>query len=257
MKYSVTPYFLDKPVPGLRALAEPDWFVNEPDLPTGDLETKLSAIHAPLADFVCECTKSGQPSANILGDCCSAIGVLAGLQRAGIEPYLIWLDAHGDFNTHATTPSGFLGGMPLAMMTGRGEQRMTAAVDLNAHPEERVILSDARDLDPEEADAVAASGMLHVREFEKLAEIALPDGPLYVHFDSDVITSDEAPAHNYPATGGPSADIVTSVMDRISRTGRVVAASMSAWNPALDEEKRTAAACLSAFRAVLRGSELS
>ena len=251
MKYSVTPYFLDKPVPGLEALAESDWFLNKPDLPSGDLETKLSAIHGPLADFVGECAKSGQPSASILGDCCSAIGVLAGLQRAGVRPHLIWLDAHGDFNTHATTPSGFLGGMPLAMMTGRGEQRMTEAVDLEVISDESVILSDARDLDPEEAVVVSASGMMHVREFESLAEIALPDGPLYVHFDSDVISSKEAPAQNYPASGGPSAAVVSSVMNRISNTGRVVAASMSAWNPASDEDHRTATACLSAFRAVL------
>ncbi len=251
MKYSVTPYFLDKSVPGLKALAEPDWFVNEPSLPSGDLETKLSAIHAPLAEFVGECAKSGQPSANILGDCCSVIGVLAGLQRAGIEPHLIWLDAHGDFNTHETSPSGFLGGMPLAMMTGRGDQRMTSAVNLTAHPEEKVILSDARDLDPEEADAVANSALMHVRDFGQLSEIAPPDGPLYVHFDSDVISSEEAPAQNYPANGGPSAAVVANVMQRISKTGRVVAASMSAWNPALDEDSKTATACLSAFRAVL------
>lgn len=251
MKYSVTPYFLDKPVPGLKALAEPDWFVNDPDLPLGDLEDRLSAIHAPLADFVGECAKSGQTSANILGDCCSAIGVLAGLQRAGIEPHLIWLDAHGDFNTHATSPSGFLGGMPLAMMTGRGEQRLTSAVGLKVCPEERVVLSDARDLDPEEADAVADSGILHVRKFEKLSEMALPEGPLYVHFDSDVITSDDAPAQNYPAAGGPNADLVTRAMKRISNTGRLVAASMSAWNPELDKDGKTASACLSAFRAVL------
>jgi arginase len=61
---------------------------------------------------------------SIAGDCVATMGVLAGLHDAGITPTLIWFDAHGDFNTWETTPSGFLGGMPLAMIVGRGEQTM-------------------------------------------------------------------------------------------------------------------------------------
>ena len=141
--------------------------------------------------------------------------------------------------------------MPLAKLTGRGDRRMTSAVDLKLHPEEKVVLSDARDLDPEEADAVATSGIRHIRDFETLSDLVLPESPLYVHFDSDVITSDDAPAQNYPASGGPDADVVTDVVKRISKTGRVVAASMSAWNPEFDEGNRTAAVCLSAFNALL------
>jgi arginase len=48
--------------------------------------------------------------------------VLAGLQRAGLEPMVVWLDAHGDFNTDETTITGYVAGMPIAMITGRGNQ---------------------------------------------------------------------------------------------------------------------------------------
>ena len=251
VKLSVTPFFLDRPIPRLVMLAEKDWFVNEPALPDGDEQTRLSAIHRPLAEIVYECARAGGRSANIVGDCCSTIGVLAGLQRAGIEPTLIWFDAHGDFNTHATSPSGFLGGMPLAMIAGRGDLAMSDAVDLHSHPEEKIILTDARDLDPEEATAVAGSAMNHVAQFDEMAGTPLPDGPLYVHFDTDIITSDEAPAQNYPVPGGPPAAQVKDVLADIAATGQVAAISMSAWNPDLDENGRTESVCLQAFRAML------
>lgn len=251
IRLSATPFFLDRPVPRLAELADVHWFVNEPQLPDGDEQARLSAIHRPLADFTFECARAGHRSANIVGDCCSTIGVLAGLQRAGVEPTLIWLDAHGDFNTHATSPSCFLGGMPLAMIAGRGDLTMPCAVGLHPLREDRIVLTDARDLDPEEALAVAGSAVRHVADFNEMANMQLPDGPLYIHFDSDVITSDEAPAQNYPVSGGPPADLVKGVLARIAKTGQVAAISMSAWNPDMDKEGRTETICLEAFRAML------
>jgi arginase family enzyme len=53
------------------------------------------------------------------GDCATALGAVAGLQRRHRELAVVWLDAHGDFNTPAITISGYLGGMPLAMLTHR------------------------------------------------------------------------------------------------------------------------------------------
>ena len=185
---------------------------------------------------------------SIAGDCCTAIAVAAGVQRAGVDASLIWLDAHGDFNTWETSPSGFLGGMPLAMMVGRGEQTMCDAVGLESLKENRIILADGRDLDPLEAEAVRASEMVHVPDYADLLTMPLPDGPLYVHFDTDVIDCGQAQAFNYPAPGGPSVDLVNKVMQRLASTGRVVAASMSTWNPELDHDGATARVCMDAFR---------
>jgi arginase len=161
-----------------------------------------------------------------------------------VNPYLIWLDAHGDFNTWETTPSGFLGGMPLAMLVGLGEQRMPQAVALRNIHQRDVLLCDGRDLDPGERDLLASSQVLHVDCFLDLLETRFPDRPLYVHFDTDLIDPRQAPAMNYPAAGGPSSEQVAALFRQIARTGRLAAASLSSWNPALDPDGSTQALCM-------------
>ena len=175
--------------------------------------------------------RAGQRPVSIAGDCCATLGVLAGLQRAGVQPTLIWLDAHGDFNTWDTSPSGFLGGMPLAMLAGRGEQTMVRGLGLTPLAEERIILSDARDLDPGEKEAVAHSAVIHLPQVEQLLDYPLPDGPLYVHFDVDVVDVADVPAVSYPAPGGPSAATLQQVFHHLAQTGRITAVSLSTWNP--------------------------
>jgi len=84
-----------------------------------------------------------------------------------------------------------------------------------------------------------------------LTTMSLPTGPFYVHFDTDIITCDDAPAFNYPVPGGPSATEVTAVMKYLGQTGQVVAASMSSWTPRLDKDRQTREKCMAAFNALL------
>ena len=233
----LSPSFLDEAVPELQALAKSDWIINNPALPDGNKQVRISAIHKPLADFVSQAIPADARPVSIAGDCCMAIGVLAGLQSAGINPSLIWFDAHGDFNTWETTPSGFLGGMPLAMIVGRGDQNMPEAVKLNALPENQVIMTDARDLDPAERKSVNQSALVHLTNAEALLKHPLPAGPIYVHFDTDVVSLRESPAHNYPAPGGPSSSVMQSVFSRLAQSEQVIAVSVSSWNPKLDKDK--------------------
>lgn len=244
-RYILSPFFLDEPLPELTSLATEDWVANTPSLPGGGQQARMSVIHRALAEFVAESVVQNCRPVSIAGDCCTTIGVLAGLQHAGIDPTLIWFDAHGDFNTWETTPSGFLGGMPLAMLVGRGEQTMPAAVGLKALPEASVILTDARDLDPAEGRAVSASDVVHVADVRDLITYPLPAGPLYVHFDADVVSPEEAPAQNYPAAGGPSSSTVETVFRRLAASGQVVAVSLSAWNPRLDRDGDSRRVCVS------------
>lgn len=230
----ITPFFLDEMRPGLKELRQPNWRVNEPDLPDGETQQRMIAIHEPLADLVATAVRSGERPLSIAGDCCTTIGVLAGLQRAGMDPTLIWLDAHGDFNTWETTPSGFLGGMPLAMMVGLGDQTMPEGVGLKSLPQGKVVLSDARDLDPGELKLVNQSAVHHLKDVRDLLERPLPQGPLYIHFDVDVIDIKEAPAMSYPAAGGPSVASLRQVFDFLEKSNQVAAVSVSAWNPKLD-----------------------
>jgi len=240
----LTPFFLDEPMPELESLATPDWLISKPKLPAGDKQHRMSVLHRQLAEHTAHFILNGDRPVSIAGDCCTTIGMLAGLQRAGLDPKLIWFDAHGDFNTWQTTPSGFLGGMPLAMLVGRGEQTMLKALELIPLAEDRVILTDARDLDPGEKRLIEEANIIHLPDVKSLLDTTLPDGPLYVHIDVDIINPDEAAAMNYLAAGGPSAKELRTVMKHLSRTEKIAAVSMSTWNPRMDADDQSRRLCM-------------
>jgi arginase len=250
-RFIVTPFFLDRSCPELALLAEAGWSVNRPALPDADAQRRMSVLHQPIAGFVADAVAHGDRPVSIAGDCCTAIGVAAGLRRAGLTPVLIWLDAHGDFNTWETTPSGFLGGMPLAMIVGRGDQTMVKAVGLDPYPETRVILTDGRDLDPNERPALAGSAVTHLPDSRALSQHTLLDSPLWVHFDTDIVDPQDAPAMNYRAPGGPSAAELRIVLKALAQTGRIVAVSVSSWTPELDTDGRSRAVCMELVRCLI------
>jgi arginase len=251
-RFIVTPYFIDDAWPQLADLGLGAGDVNLGPVGPGDQIAAIMPLHRALSQFVTDAVRRGERPVSICGDCCSAVGVLAGLQRAGLNPTLIWFDAHGDFNTWETTPSGFLGGMPLAMIVGRGERRLAEGVGLAPLPERQVILVDARDLDPGEREALAQSSVCHVRDATALPARPLPDGPLYVHFDTDAVNPVDAPAMNYRAAGGPMAAVLDGVFACLAQTARVAAVSVSTWNPALDLDGRTRRVCLALLHTLLR-----
>jgi arginase len=196
----------------------------------------MSILQEALARKVEKSIRERKLPVSIAGDCCTAIGVTAGLQRAGVDPFLIWFDAHGDFNTWETTPSGFLGGMPLAMLAGLGEQTMPRAVGLRPLSQDRIILTDGRDLDPGEMELVASSEIHHLVDPKNLYEYAFPDLPMYIHLDVDIINPLDAPAMSYAASGGPRASELEDTFRYLAQNLRIVAISLSSWNPELDED---------------------
>lgn len=248
----LSPYFLDSASDELRALAAPDWRVLDVALPDGERLARMGHLYDVLAGEVAAALAGGERPVALLGDCCASLGVMAGLQRAGLEPSLLWLDAHGDLNTYETTPSGFLGGMPLAMAVGLGDQTLLRATGLRPWPTQRVILTDGRDLDPGERDNIAAAAITHFGDIEMLLQPgALPDGPLYVHYDADIIDPSEATAMNYPAPGGPPATVVADVLRALAATDRIVAISACLWEPALDPDGHTQAVVQGTLNALL------
>lgn len=235
-----SPMFLDRKSDAVMLMSQPDDIVITADPGDGDQTESLAPIHQQLATTVADISARGDRPFAVLGDCCQTIALMAGLQRAGQHPALIWLDSHGDFNTRETLPSGFLGGMPLAMLTGRGDQRMMQAVDLSPIADNRVVLCDGRDLDPGEQELVEASQISFIESLDDLDPDTLPHGPLYVHFDSDIIDATEAPAFLYAAAGGPSAEDMRQVLQKLMATGRVVAISTTAaWDAGKDSEGLT------------------
>lgn len=240
-RHLLTPFFLETPLPAARSLAADDWIVNAPEV-EGDQFARVGAVIRHLATLVADVRATGATPVSLGGDCCQSIGVLAGVRRSGVEPVLLWLDAHGDFNTWDTSPSGFIGGMPLAMLAGRGDQRLLEAVGLSALPERDIVLADARDLDPLERRSLEASGVRHVTRIEDVVAALPADRPLYVHFDVDLLDPSEAPAMLYPVPGGPSAARVRALFATLARTREIAAVSLTLWQ--LGQDERTGPVCL-------------
>ncbi len=87
------------------------------ELPPGGPWQRMAALYDRVAGVV---GSQSLPVLVVSGDCTTSLGVLAGLQRAGHDVGIVWLDAHADFHTETTTTSGYRGGMPLALAVGVG-----------------------------------------------------------------------------------------------------------------------------------------
>src|SRR5262249_11313478 len=135
----------------------------------------------------------------------------------------------------AITISGYLGGMPLAMLTGRAPELFADPVGLRPVPEHHIVLADARDLDPAERDALAASQVRHIPAPSGAFPAALPGlGGLavYLHVDVDIMDSTEMPGLRFPAGRGPTLGAVENCLTEITATADVVAATLAcAWLP--------------------------
>ena len=165
------------------------------------------------------------------GDCNTSAGVMAGLQRAGVDPAIVWFDAHGDVQTLETTTSGYLGGLALRLLIGYRPELIAARLGLRPVPEQRIVLAGARDLDPPEVTYLAGAAIRR-REVAALTAADLPAGPLYVHVDMDVIDGAGLPGLRYPAPGGPDAAQLAATLRMLLATGQVAALGLScSWYP--------------------------
>jgi arginase len=241
------PFHLHEHRGRLELPVEPDMVIDEP-VPVEPSWRALTPLYERVADTV---AGSDDPVTVFSGDCCAAVGVLAGLERMGIKPGIVWIDAHGDFNTPATTVSGYVGGMVLALVTGRGDDEgVGPALGLTPVPDERIVLVDARDLDPAEADLIAATGVRKVAlsDVDQAVATSLPDGPLFLHVDLDVIDPDALPGLMFPSAGGADIDAVRRAADAVAATGRLAATSIACtWHP----DEVDPAVCRQAVAAVL------
>jgi len=190
----------------------------------GPAGAMVARLYEQVAARVASCT---EPAVVASGDCTTALATVAGLQRRGISPGVIWLDAHGDFNTPRTTRSGYLGGMALAMLTGHAGAVLTHAIGLRAVPEAACLLAGARDLDPLERELLEASAIRRIDDLGTLARAALPPSPWYVHLDVDVVDPSELPPLRFPAPGGPSAQTVAAALRALASRGTIAALGLA------------------------------
>ena len=251
------PYYLGQALPerdevealrksGIAAELDAEWVEIEPDFSAVD--DPVIAVNRALAAAV-EAHAERLPIV-FANDCTSCLGMVKGLEAEA--PAVLWYDAHGDFNTPETTPSGFLGGMPLAALVGRGNQHLTRGLNLTPIKEADVIIADARNLDPEEGLMLRESDVAIYETLDALREASLPAKPLYIHFDTDVVDCAEMPAMSYPEPGGPSLDDCVQSLKHVLGGAQVAGILFSLWNGTLDGGAQAMAATQRLIRTLIQ-----
>jgi arginase len=229
----LVPYHIDEYLPDLDVPVDPDLTVHT-ELTGGDPWARMAVLYEQVAGAVADAAGSQRPVTVVSGDCTTALGTVAGLQRAGVDAGIVWFDAHGDVQTLETSTSGYLGGVPLRILAGYRPELISHRIGLRAVAEERVTLVDARDLDPAEAEYLAASAIRRCTVADVSAD-TLPAGPLYLHVDLDIIDPAELPGLRFPAPGGPGPAPVDAAIGRVLATGRVAALGLACtWHPGRD-----------------------
>jgi len=187
----------------------------------------------------------------ILGSEDSVImGIVEGLQQALPQPVgLVYLDAHADFNTPETTPSGLIGGMDVAILTGRGPDLLT---NIFGHKpqlrEEQIAIFGARDLDPLEWRTLKES-KVHLYTMDRVAKLgaeqAMKDVTekllescerIYVHIDIDVLDPSEIKAIHMNVPDGLKLAECTSALQVLRKTGRLCGLAVMVFNARKDPD---------------------
>ena len=199
------------------------------------------------------------------GECSLVLGSLAGLSRIFRgRPGMLWMDSHGDFNTPESSPSGYIGGMCLAMAAGRGP-KLGDGVETRRPliKEESLVHLGSRALDREEERMMKSSGMRMVpmaevrrRGVRDLAgEVSrhLADRAdwLVLHLDVDVIDPTLIPAVNYPTPKGLTIEEVLELARAVRATGKLRAVEVAAYNPAFDTDGSSAVSIVGLLTRIL------
>jgi arginase len=167
---------------------------------------------------------------------------------------VIWVDAHADFNTAETTPSGNIHGMPLAALCGLGDPRLVSLWDEPAPilDPQRVAVIGARDLDPGEKKNLREAGVMvqsmeqidrfgMVTALEKAIERVSRDvDGIYLSFDMDALDPRYAPGVGTPVPGGLTFREAHLACEVIAETGNLIGMDMVEVNPILDVQNQTA-----------------
>jgi arginase len=179
--------------------------------------------------------RSGRAPVLLAGDCSICMTTLPAVLRNRPEAKILWLDAHGDFNTPDTTASNFLGGMCLGAACGYWASGLEDTI-----PAERVVMAGVRDLDKEEAVLLESSPVTVIgASLETLVytQNALDRAPVYVHLDFDVIDPAVMPAL-FPADGGMAPEKVYDLLEAVAGECEVIGFEATAFDAPEDESER-------------------
>ena len=208
-------------------------------------------------DAVYESLKDGEFPILMGGDHALAVGTIAGLsnycREAGKPLSVLWLDAHADFNTAETTPSGNVHGMPLAIAAGYGPKELThLAHSVPMIDPHRIVQVGIRSVDAIEKVKVVESGM-DVHDMRRIDEngmrqtmtdvldkLASLGGHVHVSFDVDFLDPSIAPGVGTTVPGGPTYREAQLCMEMIHDSGLMDSLELMELNPAFDVKNKTA-----------------
>ena len=212
----------------------------------------IAAVCRDVCRAALECLAQGEHAIFLGGDHSISIGTVSAMDTHGESVGVLWVDAHGDFNTPEITPSGNVHGMALAALLGLGAPELTNIGRPGAKllPSE-VVLFGVRDLDPQEAVALREAGVLVItmREIDELgvaaaARVALdrlaPLSRLHVSLDMDSLDPQEAPGVGTPVPGGLTYREAHLLMEILADCGKVASLDIVEVNPILDHRNQTA-----------------
>lgn len=189
------------------------------------------------------------------GDHALSLGTVAGVAAHAAEKgrpqFVLWLDAHPDYHTLATTDSGNLHGTPLGYLTGRGAFDGFPEVEVKV-PTGNVAMIGLRSVDAPEREAIQATD-IQVADMRAIDEngIAAPlrtflekveaaGGMLHVSLDVDFLDPSIAPAVGTTVPGGATLREAHLAMEMLHDSGLVTSLDLVELNPFLDERGRTA-----------------
>ncbi|MCX8255093.1 Arginase [Beijerinckiaceae bacterium RH AL1] len=191
------------------------------------------------------------------GDHCLSIGSIDGVARhcaaQGRELFVLWLDAHADINTPATSPSGNMHGMPLAALTGQpGFGDAFASRPLARLDQQNLFMFGIRSVDPGERELIRALDLevVDMRRIDEegvvaplrriLDRVAARDGLLHVSFDVDFLDPSVAPGVGTTVPGGATYREAHLVMEMLHESGLVGSLDVVEMNPFLDVRGQSA-----------------
>ncbi len=208
-----------------------------------------------LADMVAESVGAARLPLTLGGDHSLVLGSIRGAARIK-KLGVIWIDAHGDFNTTETTPSGNIHGMPLAALCGYGDPRLVTLGNPNQAPRavdpKNVALIGTRDLDPGERELMARAGVSvfateildRIGLYEALTraiQVASRDTQgIYLSLDLDALDPVYAPGVGTPVLGGLTYREAHLACELICETECLIGMDIVEVNPILDEHNKTA-----------------
>ena len=185
------------------------------------------------------------------GDHSVSIGTVSGVATVG-RTGVLWVDAHADFNTPETSPSGNVDGMPLAALCGLGHPDLVGVGGGGAsvRPED-VVLVGLRRVDPEERRLLAEAGVraYTMKEFDahgiaRVVDRVLDDlshlGRIHLSFDLDVVDPGIAPGVGTPVRGGLTYREAHLLMELLGEAAAITSLDVVEVNPILDEKNKTA-----------------